>query len=298
LSKKPVADAADGNTLVPTFMRHPPTGPLPRRILADAFTLIELLVVIAVIGILAALLLPALSQAKSRAKTIVCLNNLKQLELCLHLYIADNKDYFVPNNSVAIINNPNLNVNGLSWLPDVNADTEINPSNIINGLLFQYNSSLPIYHCPADQSTLESRTGQPLPQLRWRSYNLSQSVNGYPQGDPEYYGIIPAWTKSTEVRRPIPSELFVFIDENADTIEDAEFGNPPIGSPYFSQNVWWDMPSDRHNQGGNLSFADGHVEHWKWKARKIFFDWVQPVPPEEMPDYQRIQNAMKQLADE
>jgi prepilin-type processing-associated H-X9-DG protein/prepilin-type N-terminal cleavage/methylation domain-containing protein len=279
-------------------MRHQTTGPIPRRILAAAFTLIELLVAIAIIGILAALLLPTLSKAKSRSKTIVCLNNLNQLELCLHLYVADNKDYFVPNNSVAIINNPNLNVNGLSWLPDVDADAEINPSNIINGKLFQYNSSLPIYHCPADQSTLGSRTAPPLPQVRWRSYNMSQSVNGYPQGDPEYFGIIPAWTKSTEVRHPTPSELFVFIDENADTIVDAQFGNPPVGSPYFSQNVWWDMPSDRHNQGANISFADGHVERWKWKVPKVFFDWVQPVPPEEMPDYQRVQNAMKQLTDE
>jgi prepilin-type N-terminal cleavage/methylation domain-containing protein/prepilin-type processing-associated H-X9-DG protein len=273
--------------------------PLTSRRLA--FTLIELLVVIAIIGILAAMLLPVLSKTKSQAQSLACLNNLKQLDLCLHLYVADNNDYFVPNNSIAVISssgdNPNSNVGGLSWLPDVDADTEINPSNIINGLLFQYNNSLPIYHCPADQSTLETPAGQPLPQLRWRSYNMSQSVNGYPQGDPEYYPYIPAWTKFTEVRHPIPSELFVFIDENADTIEDAEFGNPPVGSSYFQQNVWWDMPSDRHNQGANLSFADGHVEHWKWKVPKIFFKWIQPVPPQEMPDYQRIRNAMKQYSD-
>jgi hypothetical protein len=40
-----------------------------------------------------------------------------------------------------------------------------------------------------------------------------------------------------------------------------------------------------------------HVEHWKWKVPKTFHDWVQAVPPAEMPDYQRIQNAMKQLPD-
>jgi prepilin-type N-terminal cleavage/methylation domain-containing protein/prepilin-type processing-associated H-X9-DG protein len=266
--------------------------------LPNGFTLIELLVVIVIIAILAALLLPALSNAKNRAQTIACLNNLNQLELCLQLYVADNNDYFVPNNSIYIIGGGGQNLSGLSWLPDLGARTEINPSNIVNGLLFQYNTSLGIYHCPADQSTLETESAQPLPQLRWRSYNMSQSVNGYPQGDPEYYEIIPAWTKFTGVRHPIPSELFVFIDENADTIEDAEFGNPPVDSPYFEQNIWWDMPSSRHNQGANLSFADGHVEHWKWKVPKIFYDWSQPVPPEEMPDYQRIQNAMKQLSDD
>jgi prepilin-type N-terminal cleavage/methylation domain-containing protein/prepilin-type processing-associated H-X9-DG protein len=278
-------------------MCHQTTCHQPGRVFADAFTLIELLVVIAIIGILAALLLPALSVAKSRAQSTACMNNLTQLELCLQLYVTDNNDYFVPNNSVVVINDSGANVSGLSWLPDVDADTEIDPSNIINGLLFQYNRSLPIYHCPADHSTLKTPGGQPLPQLRWRSYNMSQSVNGDPEADPEYYPYIPAWTKYTAVRQPTLSKLFVFIDENADTIEDAEFGNPPVGSPYFTQNVWWDMPSDRHIQGANLSFADGHVEHWKWNVPKKFLEGVQPVPPEEMPDYRRIQNAMKQLDD-
>jgi prepilin-type processing-associated H-X9-DG protein len=89
----------------------------------------------------------------------------------------------------------------------------------------------------------------------------------------------------------------MLIDENADTIEDANYGAPPLGSPYYDGNTWWDMPSDRHNQGANISFADGHVEHWKWVYPKIAYDDGQPVAPQEMPDYLRIQNAMKQLTD-
>jgi prepilin-type processing-associated H-X9-DG protein/prepilin-type N-terminal cleavage/methylation domain-containing protein len=269
--------------------RHCSRG--PSRGYENSFTLIELLVVIAIIAILAALLLPALSKGKVVAQSVACLSNLKQLQICCHLYSVDFNDYLPPNDSDAAV------AKGTSWLPDLDADMEINPSNIVNGLLFQYNTSLPIYHCPADQSTLETSSGQPLPQLRWRSYNMSQSVNGYQDYNAELQ-FLPSWKKFTQIRHPIPSALFVFIDENEETIEDAEFGNPPVGSPYYVPNIWWDMPANRHNQGANLSFADGHVEHWHWKVPKIFYDWWQPVPTAEMPDYTRIQNAMKQPADD
>ena len=123
------------------------TGPKAKP--ASAFTLIELLVVIAIIAILAALLLPVLSKAKEKARNAICLSNLKQLELCVHLYAVDFNDCLVPNNSATDFSSGGvLDTSGVSWCLDGDngaAATQLNPSNIVNGLLFQYNTSVAIY---------------------------------------------------------------------------------------------------------------------------------------------------------
>src|SRR5882762_7808268 len=112
----------------------------PSAINQRAFTLIELLVVIAIIAILAALLLPALSQAKQKAWTITCLNNVRQLEVCWHLYALDNQDRLPPNNSVMLIGGGTM-ARDISWCPD-HANTDTNTTDLETGLLFHYNTSV------------------------------------------------------------------------------------------------------------------------------------------------------------
>jgi prepilin-type N-terminal cleavage/methylation domain-containing protein/prepilin-type processing-associated H-X9-DG protein len=260
----------------------------------SAFTLIELLVVVAIIAILATLLLPTLSKAKIKAINIACINNLKQLETCWHLYALDHQDLLPPNNSVYAFNTSSKLADGASWCPGY-ARYDPSPTNIQVGLLFPYNTSVPIYHCPADFSTVEAPDGTKLTSLRNRSYNLSQSVNGYPDFDPFLYTNIPFFKKFSEIKNPNPTACIVFLDESADTLVDAQFGMPT--QTYGSQNQWWDMPSDRHSRGGNLSFADGHVEHWRWRTPKVFTGWSTPVTGDEFEDYHRVAGGLRQRMD-
>jgi len=135
--------------------------------LRAAFTLIELLVVIAIIAILAAMLLPALSRSKAKAVNIACINHLKQLETCWHLYALDHNDVLVPNNSVFNFSSMDTLAAGISWCPGY-ARYDDSMTNIEAGMLFTYNKSTAIYHCPADRSTIETTSGTKLPQIRNR----------------------------------------------------------------------------------------------------------------------------------
>jgi prepilin-type N-terminal cleavage/methylation domain-containing protein/prepilin-type processing-associated H-X9-DG protein len=262
------------------------------------FTLIELLVVIAIISILAALLLPALTQAKARARQVSCLNNLRQLTLCWNMYAGDNADFLPPNNFVYDIATDQPMISAGSWSTNV-APYDVDPGGITGGMLFQYNTQMSIYHCPADNSTVITPAGANLGVPRLRSYNMSQAINGYPNYDTNVYGTIPCFIKYTEIRNPGPSQCFAFLEVHQDEIVDTQFGIPTLNAPWYANN-WFDVPANRHDQGCNFSFADGHVEHWRWRVPMnvtVPRGYIQPVPPEQMYDYRRVESGFRQKTD-
>jgi prepilin-type N-terminal cleavage/methylation domain-containing protein/prepilin-type processing-associated H-X9-DG protein len=220
-----------------------------------AFTLIELLVVIAIIAILAAMLLPTFSRAKAKAQSAQCINNLKQLQLGWKMYETDHDDFFPPNISRIIYGSPQSVSN--SWVLG-NAQQDLDTSNIISGSLYAYTGSAGIYHCPADRAMVTGTVSAP----HTRSYSVEGwlganfNVYSFPWPDPRW--IDP--TKASAIAAPGASEVFVFIDDNEQTIDDGIF---VIGT-----NSWFDCPGDRHSQGANLSFLDGHAEHHHWLTPK------------------------------
>jgi prepilin-type N-terminal cleavage/methylation domain-containing protein/prepilin-type processing-associated H-X9-DG protein len=236
-----------------------------------AFTLIELLVVIAIIAILAAMLLPALSAAKEKGRSIYCLNNHKQLVLAWSLYKDENNGYLV------IDDTNNGLTNYVCWTQgDIGYAIEATNTDLLKlGLIYKFAANNNIYRCPDDQTT-HMRSYSMQPQLAFYQYGIKT--------DPQPAGYPPMYRES-EMDHLSASQTIVFLDENPLSINDSMCGIVITG------NSWWDFPAVWHSQGCNFSFADGHVEHWRWQDSRTLSVVSGSVTPNN-PDLERLQASI------
>jgi prepilin-type N-terminal cleavage/methylation domain-containing protein len=252
----------------------PPGGPGRRW---QAFTLLELLVVIAIIGILAALLLPALGRAKDVAKRVGCLSNQKQLGLGWEMYSGDYTGRMAINDVDISGDVPRSTTN--SWVAG-NARYDIDPATITSGSIFVYVKNAAVYKCPADYGMIQDTS-----LSRYRSFSLSCYMNG--PADDATYGVQPL-RQTSQIQNP--SKTLTFIDEDALTLDDGHF----LYST--NKNNWLNVPGWRHQNGTVLTFADHHTEYWKWKSPEptsTDFDGGGGLTdPSALDDLQRLQQTV------
>lgn len=213
----------------------------------SGFTLIELLVVIAIIGILASLLLPALSMAREQAKAAICISNQKQLGLAFLAYADGNEGYLPPVNTDTSASGssskywPSLLANA-----GVITETPVSYGNIREG----------IFLCPSVGKDMFQHGG---------GYGLTRS---WGSATCNTYHKFKSTTKGLSLRASNPPELLVIADTwfgmgatvytPMDTHIDIVC---PIGGPNWLSSTEG-VAATRHMNTANFLSLDGHVESW------------------------------------
>lgn len=214
----------------------------------SAFTLIELLVAIAVIGILAGLLLPALSGAKSRTQRMACVNKLRQWTLAMGMYVDDN-DGCLPREKAT----PGQVTWGMVADP-VNMDVWF------NALPQEYLGERNLRDYVIDQDSFNSgESFFQCPSARFRP------------GDPDLNFSLVFNSKLNQSTNALAVMKFCSIQNEAVTVLFLDAGIPGENKIYPSQksysaglsSAWANRLSGRHQTGANLAFADGHVQWFR-----------------------------------
>ena len=200
--------------------------------------------VIAIISILAALLLPALTAAKARARRIACFNNLKQMATATQMYALDDDGKLVGN--IADGQNPNSWVLGNMKQIDQSTNTAL----LRAGKLFPYLGNPGVYQCPADPSTA-------FGYKRARGYSMNCWVGSRAMESLGGVNAYRTFVKDNELAAAGPATIWEIMDEHENSIDDGNFlVNMNDYLPFQS------FPAVRHEHGYALNFGDGHVERF------------------------------------